>query len=115
MSYKDCVKAAFEAGKVDRVSTEQYVWKEGDQLIGEYLGCEMQKSTTKKMPDYYLYDWDTDDGPVRVLMSGYFDRSVRAKLVVGQLYMIEYKGKRDIKGGKQQFKEFVVYVVSSDE
>lgn len=100
MSLREQVAAAEAAGKAERITTERVKLEEGHTLIGVYVGREAVKSTDKKMPDFFSYDFETDDGPVNTKFSGAFDKSIGGKLVEHNVYSITYKGKVKLSGDR---------------
>jgi len=108
MSYADRAKKARESGSVKRISQDFRKLKEGETLLGKFLGRELIKSTKPKMPDFYRYHFDTDEGPIGTTFGQVFDAREGLALEPGALYEIESKGQRDIGAGKK----VNVYVVS---
>jgi len=96
MSLREHAAAAEKAGTVNRVTTERWKWVPDKELLGIFTGRESVKSTKKDMPDFYTYDFETDDGPVNVLFSTAFDKDAGARLVERELYSVLYKGKIDL-------------------
>jgi len=96
MSLQDQKAAAIAAGKAERLTTTRWKWVEGAELLGVYAGRALVKSTKKDMPDFFTYDFVTDDGPVNVLFSGAFDKGPGAELQGRHLIGVKYMGKIDL-------------------
>ena len=114
MSYAEQAEKAVKDGTVQRLTTEMYKFGEGDVLIGRFESRELIKSKVKKLPDFFRYYLDTDDGPISVLFSGAFDRDTGAKLKGGCVYQFTHKGVVNI-GGSKQFKQIETLLISEVE
>jgi len=93
MSLKDFATAAEKAGTVERVTKERLKWTDSMEMLGVFTNRELIKSTKKDLPDFFTYDFETDDGPVNCVFSGAFDKDAGSRLEKGNLYSILYKGK----------------------
>ncbi len=111
MSYAEQAAQAVKDGTVERLTTEMLKFGEGDTLIGKFISREAVKSKKKRLPDFFRYYFDTDDGPVNVLFSGAFDRDTGAKLKGGNVYQFKHKGVIPISGG-HQFKQIETLLIA---
>ncbi len=111
MSYAEQAAQAVKDGRVERLTTEMLKFEEGDTLIGKFISRELIASKVKKLPDFYRYYFDTDDGPVNVLFSGAFDNDVGATLKGGSLYQFKHKGVVSISGARQ-FKQIETLLIA---
>jgi len=114
MSYAEQAEKAIKGRTVERLTTEIYKFVEGNILIGKFESRELIKSKDKKLPDFYRYYFDTDEGPVSVLFSGAFDRDTGAKLKGGCVYQFTHKGILKLAGNKQ-FKQIETLLISEAE
>ena len=114
MSYAEQAEKAIKAKSVERLTTEIYKFVEGNILIGKFEKREKVLSKDKKLPDFYRYYFDTDDGPVSVLFSGAFDNDTGAKLKGGCVYQLSHKGLVKISGGRE-FKQIETLLISEAE
>ena len=117
MSYAEQAAQAVKDGTVERLTTEMLKFEEGDTLIGKFLSREKVASKTKKLPDFFRYYFDTDDGPVNVLFSGAFDNDTGGKLKGGCLYQFTHKGVVPISGGRQfkQIETLLIFTPHEEE
>ena len=114
MSYAEQAQKAVKDGTVERLTTEIYKFVEGNILIGKFEKREKVLSKDKKLPDFYRYYFDTDEGPVSVLFSGAFDNDTGAKLKGGCVYQLTHKGLVKISGGRE-FKQIETLLISEAE
>lgn len=112
MSYAEQAEKAIKDGAVERLTTEIYKFVEGNVLIGKFLSREKVLSKDKKLPDFFRYHIDTDDGPVSVLFSGAFDNDTGAKLKGGAVYQFTHKGNMKISGGRE-FKQIETLMIAA--
>ena len=101
MNYAERAERAKQAGTVKRISQDIRKLKDGDVILGKFLGREQVKSNKKGLPDFYRYHFDTDTGPIGTIFGQVFDGREGIALEPGALYEIESKGKRDLEGGKK--------------
>jgi len=99
MTYAEQAEKAEKAGEVVRLTSSFYKLVEGEVLIGKFISRTLINSKDKKLPDYYRYQIDTDEGPLDVLLSGAFDRDYGGSLKPGGVYRFTHKGKVPLKGG----------------
>jgi len=111
MDYDKLYEEAKEKGNLRHLAPRQIKLKEGDVIVGKYLGRELFKSKESKMPDFYIYTFERTDETVRFPISGAFDKNLGARLMEGGIYALDYRGKLDIGKGKS-FKEIDVIVIS---
>ena len=101
MTYRERAEAAKAAGTVKRISQDVRKLKDGESLIGLFQGREQIKSNKPKMPDFYRYHFDTDEGPIGTTFGQVFDGREGMALESGGLYEIACKGQREIGAGKK--------------
>ena len=111
MSYAEQAEKAIKDGTVERLTTEIYKFVEGNVFVGKFQSRELVKSKDPKLPDFYRYYFDADDGPVSVLFSGAFDRDTGPKLKGGCVYQFTHKGTIQL-GPKKQFKQIQTLLIS---
>lgn len=107
MTMEEQAKQAMVDGTAERLTPVRWTWEEGASMIGRFASRELQKSTEKKLPDYYTYEFQCDEGPITVIMSGAFDKGLGAELEKDTLYVIVFDAMRKISKGRQ-FKDFRV-------
>lgn len=112
-SYRDMAEKAMNAGKAKQVTARQVKLKIGDEIVGLYRGRTFHKSKQRKLPDFYVYHFDTDDGPADVLFSNAFDGNAGASLREGKVYWIKLNEQRDIGRGRR-FNDYSVMLVNPD-
>jgi len=114
MSYTDDYKKAKESGETRSLTPTFRKLEEGETLVGQFIGITDHTSRKRGMPDFNSYEFDTDSGPVSLLLSNAFDRNHADKLTPGGVYAITYAGKRKLANGND-FKQFDVEVISEPE
>jgi hypothetical protein len=100
MSMKDIFDSAEKAGKAERVTALRVALKEGDSIVGLYLGRDLVTGKKKGMSDSYSYRFETDDGPITVFLSSAYDKQHGDSMIEGDLYKITYKEKIKISEGR---------------
>jgi len=100
MDYLQMYKEAHEAGELDDLVYELKTdWQEGDMLIGKLIDIkEVHFEETKSTLSGYVLE--TDTGLIQTVLGAGVDLQGADKFVIGQIYAITYKGKKDISGGK---------------
>lgn len=114
MGYRDKATAALNQGAAKAVSEQQLKLEEGQDLVGRFLERELIKSKKSRMPDFYRYRFELDEGPATVIFSNSFDKMDGARLKPGKIYFIKYEGKQNISGGRA-FKRYTVFLIPEDE
>lgn len=114
MTYAEQAEKAVKDGSVERLTTEILKFEDGDTLIGKFLSRESVASKRKKLPDFFRYNFDTDNGPVNVLFSGAFDNDVGGRLKIGGVYQFKHKGLVKISDGRQ-FKQIETLLIAEPE
>ena len=112
MTYAEQAAQAVKDGTVERLTTEMLKFEEGDVLIGKFISREKIASKKKKLPDFYRYYFDTDDGPINVLFSAAFDNDVGARLKGGSVYQFKHKGVVPISDGRR-FKQIETLLIAA--
>jgi hypothetical protein len=107
MDYEQQFLDAEKEGKTERITALRFVFKEGDVLVGMYLGRDLITGKKKGMSDSYSYRFDAKDGPVTCFISSAFDKAHGESMIEGAIYKITYKGKQQISGSRT-FKIFDV-------
>ena len=102
------------SGEVRHMRPRQIKFKEGDVIVGKFLGRELLKSKDPKMPDFYVYTFERTNETVRFPVSGVFDKSDGAALIENGVYALEYLGKLDLGKGKEM-KEIDTIIISEPE
>ena len=92
-SYQEMAEGAIESGSAENLTPHQMKLTEGERLIGEYVSREEKESKKEDLPDFYVYDFLTDEGPVNALFTQHFDQNMGEVLESGVVYMITYKEK----------------------
>jgi len=111
MDYDKMYEDVKKSGKERHMAPRQLKLKEGDVIVGKFIGRDLLKSKDSKMPDFYVYTFERTSETVRFPVSGAFDNSLGAQLKVDGIYALEYRGKLDIGKGKQM-KEIDVIIIS---
>lgn len=111
MDYDKMYEEQKKAGTLKHMRPRQIKLKEGQVIVGKFLGREQFKSKDAKMPDYFVYTFERMEDTVRFPISGNYDKTDGESLIVEGIYAIDYKGKVDIGKGKQ-FKEVDTIIIS---
>ena len=111
MDYDKMYAEAKAKGTARHLGPRQIKLKEGEVIVGQFLGRDLIKSKKPKMPDFYVYSFERTEETVRFPVSGAFDKGDGARLKVGGVYALEYMGKLDIGQGRQM-KEIDVIVIA---
>lgn len=110
-SYRDMAKEAMEQGTGKQITERQCKLAEGDELVGLFKGRDLIKSKDKKMPDFFRYHFDTDDGPAAYLFSQSFDHTSGAQLREGKVYYVKLNGQRKLSGNRK-FNDYTVILIN---
>lgn len=100
-NYDELYKKALDDGTLVHLEPQRVKLEEGNIIIGRFLGRDLCPTKKRKMPDYYLYNLETNTGAVRFPVSQAFDKGPGAKLEEGKIYALEYIGMQKISGGRQ--------------
>lgn len=111
MDYDKMYEDVKKSGKVRHMAPRQIKFKQGDVIVGKFLGRELLKSKDSKMPDFYVYTFERSEETVRFPISGAYDKSDGANLKEGGVYALEYLGMLDLGKGKQ-FKEVDTIIIT---
>jgi hypothetical protein len=109
MDYEKLYEEAKASGTARRVSPEKITFAKGSKVIGKYISRQLIKSSKEGLPDFYIYTFDTNMGPVCFPISGAYDKDTGGKLQEGALYVLENKGTRQISGNRK-FKDVLTTV-----
>jgi len=107
MNYMEALQKAKSAGMTNRLSSNRMDLKEGDEIVGKYLGRTLIKSTNKGYPDSYRYAFDLDEGPADIFFSNSFDKTVGADMKEDCIYFVRYDEKVALADNKT-FKKYTV-------
>jgi len=103
-----------KSGNVRHMRPRQIKFKEGDVIVGKFLGREELTSKDPKMPNFFVYTFERANETVRFPVSGVFDKNDGSNLKVGGVYALEYLGKLDLGKGKEM-KEIDTIIISEPE
>ena len=98
-------KELYEQSKKDQtlktIETEFKEWsKKGEFVIGRLKGInEIQSRTNEGSFNMYLFE--TDTGPVKVILGTGVDSDVAPLMVINRIYRVEYKGQLSLGGGRK--------------
>jgi hypothetical protein len=109
--YEQMFEEAKKSGNLRHMRPQQIKLKEGDVIVGKFLGREAIKSKDTKMSDYYMYTFERTDQTVRFAVSGHYDTHDGAQLKVDGVYALEYRGKLDLDKGKT-FKDVDTIIIT---
>jgi len=110
-SYKEMAQQAMESGTGKQITERQAKLAEGEELIGLYKGRDLVNSKDKKMPDFFRYHFETDDGPAAYLFSQSFDKTTGAQLREGKVYYIKLEGQRKLSGNRR-FNDYTAILIN---
>lgn len=113
-SFQEQYEAAKKAETVRRLSPRRIKFEEGDVVVGEYRGRTELESTKKGMPNFFVYTFFTDDGPVQFPVSQSFDKTQGGDLVREGVYALHHGGYQKL-DEKRQVKIVDVDIISEPE
>lgn len=90
--YNKMYETAQKGENLHRLTPRRIKFNEGDLIVGEYQGRTELESTKKGMPNFFVYVFDTDDGPVQFPISQAFDKQDGERLVRGGIYALKHGG-----------------------
>lgn len=90
--YQKMYEEAKKGEKIRRLSPRRIKFEEGDTIVGEYRGRTQLESKKKGMPDFFVYVFDTDDGPIQFPISQAFDKTQGEDLKHGGVYALHHGG-----------------------
>ena len=106
MTYEEMLSQAVEGGTDEDLGREIYRFENsGDGIVGRVLGWEAL-TLTEGQGTVNSYTIETDDGVKAVILGAPTDRNLEGRLRIGDLISIVYKGKVDVRGGKQRMNTF---------
>jgi len=112
--YEAMYESAKKSEKVRRLSPTRIKLAEGDTIVGEFRGRTLLESTKKGMPDFYVYVFDTNNGPVQFPISQAFDKTQGDDLKRGGVYALHHGGYMQL-DEKRQVKIIEVDVIDESE
>ncbi len=98
-------KELYDQSKKDQtiktLETEFREWtKKGEFLIGRLKAItEIQSRTNEGVFNMYLFE--TDSGPVKVILGTGVDSDVAPLMVTNRIYRVEYQGQLSLGGGRR--------------
>lgn len=100
-TYEDQFNASKKEGQAASLNVRIQQWtKPGLKVIGKLIRvAPLAKSAYDVEVQTYLFQ--TDEGLVSCVLGAAMDKEVGDRLVVGNLYYVEYQGKRDIGQGRK--------------
>ena len=101
MSYQEDFEKANEKGATQEVTKNIQSWvDEGETVIGKLVSIgPVNEGTFDTEVNSYLID--TDDGMVTTVLGSATDKQLAGLEIMGKLIYIEYRGKKNLKDGKQ--------------
>jgi len=100
-TYAEQAKEATKSGNVKKLTAIYHKWiKSGEKI----LGCFIDRSEVGKAEEgnrYFQYLFETDEGLTKFSLGNASDGEIGAALVKGRVYLIEFKGKETIGGGRK--------------
>jgi hypothetical protein len=100
MKYADMKKLAEKAKAiVDLTPAFLEFKKAGDGVTGRLKNVSQVQSGLSE-GQYNQYLFETDDGLVKCAMGAATDKEAGAMMKIGRVYVVEYKGKEKISGGR---------------
>lgn len=99
-SYNELYQAAKKEGALKSLTPEYKSWeKTGDMIIGAFVSAaDVQSSAGPGTYKQYLFD--TDVGLVKFALGKATDNEASAILEKGIIYVVTFKGKEKISGGR---------------
>ena len=96
MTYAEQYAQAKESHGVKEISYMAKKLKEGDSVLGRYITRELIASKKDNMPDFYRYDFDTDEGVQGYLFAGSFDKTTGEMMEENHIYCVTFVGQRKL-------------------
>jgi hypothetical protein len=90
--YQAMYEKAQKDETVRRLSPRRIKFEEDNVIVGEFRGRTLLESTKKNMPDFYVYVFETNDGPVQFPISQAFDKTQGEDLRKGGVYALHHGG-----------------------
>jgi len=112
--YQAMYEKAKKEETVKRLSPTRIKLSEGDVIVGEFRGRTLLESTKKGMPDFYVYVFNTDNGPVQFPISQAFDKTQGDDLKTGGVYALRHGGYQQL-DEKRQMKVIEVDIIDESE
>lgn len=103
-TFKELYEKSKQTKTLKILETEFREWtKKGEMLIGRLKGInEVQSRTNEGVFNMYLFE--TDTGPVKVILGTGIDTDVAPLMVIDRIYKVEYQGQIALGGGRKMNK-----------
>jgi len=109
-SFKQMADQAAKDRTLKALTPTYHAWdKPGQEIVGAFISKSAVQSNLGGA-DYNQYLFETDQGPVKFSLGKASDNEFADQFAVGIVYLIRFKGKEKIKGGRQ-VNNFEVYEV----
>jgi len=100
-TYVEQLKEAAKSGNVKKLTAIYHKWvKSGEKIIGGFID-RSEVGKAEEGNRYYQYLFETDEGLTKFSLGNASDGEIGAALVKGRVYLIEFKGKESIGGGRK--------------
>jgi hypothetical protein len=100
-TFKELYEKSKSNKTVRKLETEfRELGKKGEFVLGRLKGITEIKSKVNE-GTFNMYLFDTDTGPVKVILGTKADTDVAPLMVIDRVYRIEYEGKEKLGGGRE--------------
>lgn len=103
-TFKELYDRSKQTKTLKTLETEFLEWgKKGEWILGRLKGItEVQSRTNEGTFNMYLFE--TDTGPVKVILGTGIDTDVAPLMVIDRIYRVEYQGQISLGGGRKMNK-----------
>ena len=100
-TYLEQLKEAQKNSNVKKLTAVYQKWvKSGEKILGSFID-RSEVGKAEEGNRYYQYLFETDEGLTKFSLGNASDGEIGAALIKGRVYLIEFKGKENIGGGRK--------------
>ena len=100
-TYAEQLKESTKDGNIKKLTAVYHKWvKSGEKILGSFIG-RSEVGKAEEGNRYYQYLFETDEGLTKFSLGNASDGEIGAALVKGRVYLVEFKGKETIGGGRK--------------
>ena len=100
-TYSEQLKEAQKNSNVKKLTAVYQKWvKSGEKILGSFID-RSEVGKAEEGNRYYQYLFETDEGLTKFSLGNASDGEIGAALIKGRVYLIEFKGKENIGGGRK--------------
>ena len=100
-TYSEQLKEAQKNSNVKKLTAVYQKWvKSGEKILGSFID-RSEVGKAEESNRYYQYLFETDEGLTKFSLGNASDGEIGAALIKGRVYLIMFKGKEDIGGGRK--------------